>query len=138
MFCQNFTVNFQLIYYALIYRCIVPASTNTPAKINKSFCLRTHFHSYIYVEVFQSARFNEKGESPRFRDPSSPPRTFSKVDNLNMAAARKLPETFRKLVITKLSTNYREAVESLTVPMLQPKPDELLLKNRWVTLIYSW
>lgn len=49
-----------------------------------------------------------------------------------MAAARKLPETFRKLVITKLSTNYREAVESLTVPMLQPKPDELLLKNRYV------
>ncbi|XP_068674820.1 prostaglandin reductase-3-like isoform X2 [Montipora foliosa] len=47
-------------------------------------------------------------------------------------AARKLPETFRKLVITKFSTNYREAVETLTVPMIQPKPDELLVKNRYV------
>ena len=48
-----------------------------------------------------------------------------------MAAARQLPETFRKLVITKLSTNYREAVELKTVPMLQPGPNELLIKNRW-------
>lgn len=47
-----------------------------------------------------------------------------------MAAARQLPETFRKLVITKLSTNYREAVELKTVPMLQPGPNELLIKNR--------
>ncbi|XP_068717355.1 prostaglandin reductase-3-like isoform X2 [Montipora capricornis] len=47
-------------------------------------------------------------------------------------AARKFPETFRKLVITKFSTNYREAVETLTVPMIQPKPDELLVKNRYV------
>ncbi|XP_073246646.1 prostaglandin reductase-3-like [Porites lutea] len=49
-----------------------------------------------------------------------------------MAAARQLPETFRKLVITKLSTNYREAVELETVPMLQPGPNELLIKNRYV------
>ena len=47
-----------------------------------------------------------------------------------MAAARQLPETFRKLVITKLSTNYREAVELKTVPMLKPGPNELLIKNR--------
>ena len=93
-------------------------------------------------KCLRSALLRERGEptirTRRFIDPSSPPRIFSQVDKFNMAAARKLPETFRKLVITKLSTNYREAVESLTVPMLQPKPDELLLKNRWVTLIYSW
>lgn len=47
-------------------------------------------------------------------------------------AARRLPETFRKLIISKLSTNYREAAELVTVPMLKPGPDELLVKNRYV------
>ncbi|KAJ7390945.1 Prostaglandin reductase 3 [Desmophyllum pertusum] len=47
-------------------------------------------------------------------------------------AARQLPETFRKLVISKFSTNYREAVELMTVPMLRPGPDELLVKSRYV------
>lgn len=55
---------------------------------------------------------------------------YSKLTSHIMAAARQLPETFRKLVITKLSTNYREAVELKTVPMLQPGPNELLIKNR--------
>ncbi|KAL9955115.1 hypothetical protein ACROYT_G036401 [Oculina patagonica] len=47
-------------------------------------------------------------------------------------ASRQLPKTFRKLVISKLSTNFREAVELVTVPMLQPGPDELLVKSRYV------
>ena len=45
-------------------------------------------------------------------------------------AARKLPETFRKLVISKFTTNYREAVELMTVPIVKPGPNELLVKNR--------
>ena len=45
-------------------------------------------------------------------------------------AARKLPETFRKLVISKFTTNYREAVEFMTLPIMKPGPDELLVKNR--------
>ena len=45
-------------------------------------------------------------------------------------AARKLPETFRKLVISKFTTNYREAVELMTVPIMKPGPNELLVKNR--------
>lgn len=48
----------------------------------------------------------------------------------SIMAARRLPETFRKLIISKLSTNYREAAELVTVPMLKPGPDELLVKNR--------
>lgn len=45
-------------------------------------------------------------------------------------AARKLPETFRKLVISKFTTNYREAVELMTLPLMKPGPNELLVKNR--------
>ena len=62
--------------------------------------------------------------------PVSNSSSMSKLTSHIMAAARQLPETFRKLVITKLSTNYREAVELKTVPMLQPEPNELLIKNR--------
>ena len=45
-------------------------------------------------------------------------------------AARQLPRTFRKVIISKLSTNYREAVEIVEVPMLQPGPNDVLVKNR--------
>lgn len=46
-------------------------------------------------------------------------------------AGRRLPETFRKLVISKFTTNYREAVELMIVPILKPGPNELLVKNRY-------
>ena len=56
-----------------------------------------------------------------------------------MASARapalvQLPLTFRKLVCTKLTQNFREAVEVQTVKVTEEnlKPNELLIKNRYV------
>ncbi|XP_030845615.1 prostaglandin reductase-3-like [Strongylocentrotus purpuratus] len=43
-----------------------------------------------------------------------------------------LPSTFRKMMVTKLSTNFREAVKISSVPMIQPAADEVLVKTRYV------
>jgi NADPH-dependent curcumin reductase CurA len=43
-----------------------------------------------------------------------------------------LPATFRKLVATKISTNFRNVVSIQTVPMQKPGPDEVLVRNRYV------
>eukprot|EP00057_Strongylocentrotus_purpuratus_P017433 XP_011671907.1 PREDICTED: zinc-binding alcohol dehydrogenase domain-containing protein 2 [Strongylocentrotus purpuratus] len=40
-----------------------------------------------------------------------------------------LPSTFRKMMVTKLSTNFREAVKISSVPMIQPAADEVLVKT---------
>ncbi|XP_071809425.1 prostaglandin reductase-3-like [Asterias amurensis] len=43
-----------------------------------------------------------------------------------------LPSTFRKLVCTKLSKNFREAAVLKTVPMLKPGPRDIVIRNRFV------
>ena len=40
-----------------------------------------------------------------------------------------LPETFQKLVATRHSKNFREAVEIQTIPLLPPQPGEIIVKN---------
>ena len=52
------------------------------------------------------------------------------LKNVVMAAARNVPSTFRKLVVSKLSTNFREAVEVVNSPALEPSAKELLIRNR--------
>ncbi|XP_071955127.1 prostaglandin reductase-3-like [Antedon mediterranea] len=47
-----------------------------------------------------------------------------------MASA--LPRTFRKMIVTKLTQNFKEATSFQTVPMLKPGPKDLLVKNRFV------
>ncbi|XP_072047780.1 prostaglandin reductase-3-like [Amphiura filiformis] len=47
-------------------------------------------------------------------------------------AARLLPKTFRRLMVTRLSPNFREAVEMQTAPMEEPGPSEVLVKTRYV------
>ncbi|XP_038065958.1 prostaglandin reductase-3-like [Patiria miniata] len=42
-----------------------------------------------------------------------------------------LPATFRKLVCTKLTPHFRDAVSIETVPMLKPGPQEILVRNRF-------
>ncbi|EDO48723.1 predicted protein, partial [Nematostella vectensis] len=46
-------------------------------------------------------------------------------------AVRNLPKTFRKLVVSRLSTNFREAVETVSAKMLEPGPEEVLVKTRY-------
>ncbi|XP_022083659.1 prostaglandin reductase-3-like [Acanthaster planci] len=43
-----------------------------------------------------------------------------------------LPATFRKLVATKLSQHFKDAVTLQTVPMLKPGPKDILVRNRFV------
>ena len=43
-----------------------------------------------------------------------------------------LPATIRKYVVAKLSTNFREAVELITVPRPTPGPDQILIRNRFL------
>ncbi|GAB1608275.1 prostaglandin reductase-3-like [Argonauta hians] len=45
---------------------------------------------------------------------------------------KQLPSTFRKLVVKKLSKNFREATGIEVVNMPKPGPDEVLIKNRFV------
>ncbi|XP_033117154.1 prostaglandin reductase-3-like [Anneissia japonica] len=47
-----------------------------------------------------------------------------------MASA--LPRTFRKMIVSKLTQNFKEAVTFQTVPMLKPGPGDLLIRNRFV------
>lgn len=43
-----------------------------------------------------------------------------------------MASTFRKLVVTKLSTNFKEAVKIVTETLRPPNDDEVLLKNLYV------
>ncbi|XP_054724598.1 prostaglandin reductase 3-like [Uloborus diversus] len=43
-----------------------------------------------------------------------------------------LPKTFQKLVVHKLTSNFREAVKIETVNMCHPKNDEICVKNKYV------
>lgn len=47
-------------------------------------------------------------------------------------ASKVLPTTFRKLVVTKLTTSFREAVSVKEVEMAKPGAGEILVKNRFV------
>ncbi|XP_031568103.1 prostaglandin reductase-3-like [Actinia tenebrosa] len=53
------------------------------------------------------------------------------MSNYIKMASRQLPKTFKKLVVTKLSTNFREAVQAVTVPMIAPGPEEMLVKTSY-------
>ena len=44
--------------------------------------------------------------------------------------AGKLPAVNRKLIVTKISQNFREATEIVDAPMPQPGPGQLLVRNR--------
>ena len=48
--------------------------------------------------------------------------------------AGNLPATNRKLVVTKISQNFREATQVQDAPMPQPGPGEILVKNRFILL----
>ena len=48
-------------------------------------------------------------------------------DSIDMAS---LPLNFRKIVVSALSSNFREATKLVNVSMLQPREGELLIKNR--------
>ncbi|XP_072171706.1 prostaglandin reductase-3-like [Diadema setosum] len=43
-----------------------------------------------------------------------------------------LPNTFRKMVVNQLTTKFREAVNIVSVPMVEPGPSEVLIKTRFV------
>lgn len=43
-----------------------------------------------------------------------------------------IPETYKKLVVKKLTTNFREAVSVVTVTTEKPGPHEILIKNKYV------
>ncbi|XP_063960763.1 prostaglandin reductase-3-like isoform X3 [Lytechinus pictus] len=51
---------------------------------------------------------------------------------VNVALIMALPNTFRKMMITKLSTNFREAVKIMTVPMIEPAENEVVMRTRYV------
>lgn len=129
VFSQNLAVLFELIYNTLVQSCIVSPAANTSAKINESFSLPTHVR--FLTKTTRRSSLEAKAKTPRLYPTLLLVPVLLSSHAFNMAARRQLPETFRKLVISKLSTNYREAVETVTVPMLKPGPDELLVKNRW-------
>ena len=57
--------------------------------------------------------------------------SFFIICRLSKMAGRLLPQTFQRLMVTRLTPNFREAVEKQTVAMLQPGPSEVLVKNRY-------
>ena len=44
--------------------------------------------------------------------------------------ARRLPSTMKKLLTTRVTHKFREATEIVSVPVPQPGPKEILVKNR--------
>uniref|UniRef100_T1JAW1 15-oxoprostaglandin 13-reductase n=1 Tax=Strigamia maritima TaxID=126957 RepID=T1JAW1_STRMM len=58
-----------------------------------------------------------------------------KTSNLNSTMAARmasLPNTFRKLVVKTLTTNFAEATEVVTAQLPKPKANEVLIKNRYL------
>ena len=49
-----------------------------------------------------------------------------------MALKVKLPSVYKRLLVTKLSTKFGEAVELVSEPMPTPGPSDVLVKNRYV------
>jgi len=49
-----------------------------------------------------------------------------------MAASRTLPAIYRKLVATKLSHKFRDAVQMVSIDLPKPAADEVVIKNRFV------
>jgi NADPH-dependent curcumin reductase CurA len=45
-----------------------------------------------------------------------------------------LPTTYRNLIATKLTSNFKEAIEIVEVPLPEPGPDEVLVRNRYAGL----
>lgn len=47
--------------------------------------------------------------------------------------ATRLPATYQKLSVLKISNKFNDAVKLVTNPLPSPGPGEVLVKNRWVT-----
>ena len=48
-----------------------------------------------------------------------------------MTSKAALPKTYRKLVATMVTPQFREAVEMVTVPMISPGPGQLLVRSKY-------
>lgn len=42
-----------------------------------------------------------------------------------------LPATYRKIIATKLTPNFKEAIEIVEVPLVEPEPGEVLIRNKY-------
>ena len=96
--------------------------SRAPQKSWKRVC----FHRSCLVNVRSRSKRYEFG-LPR-RSTNLVCRSWGKKE----MAARQIPATFRKLVVSKLSTNFREAVEIVSCAGLKPSSKELLIRNRYV------
>lgn len=49
-----------------------------------------------------------------------------------------IPNSFRKLVVTKLSPVFNEAVNIIHQNLVRPSPKEVLIKNKLVNKLHSY
>ncbi len=57
---------------------------------------------------------------------------FRQIERLTEAddMDRQIPNTMRKLIVTRITSKFREATEIVSVSVPKPGPNEVLIKNR--------